>query len=759
MPTNAEEKSNQLWSLLKEKLESAKKASTEFLRKPTTWLQSLQQDFIKTYFSNPDIENLIIQTTSIATTPEDILNFLEENPQLAIATVASGFKGELLILHHIKGFTLEEGEEKKYFALNGSEFTSNLLQTIPQRLFKNEVSSVPNLEFFVENKENDILNTPIEDNTVNETIANSIILPPNVTKALIEAKAYTTEAALKVVLDLTKDMDEQEKEKWSNENEANKNETESIDENSITSEELREGTTSTEWQHNAYKNYLTLNQHMFKWAKSNKREAGYRLSTHETPTSWQTKMNNDLSSNKPNEENNNEQPTNQTGLDPNKRYEAPDHLNFPNNNNMITPPRNQNNTGTRFTFGNEDKTKSNDTTPNLSSPTLEVAINKMAGAMEKFANTQAAQTKEKQKIPNNILQMLLNAGTTDGQEPSEDITENLRDIMRSGQENTQLSLDLMLHKNKASATPTARFVRGIHKGLWAYEPGVPDNVTIMNLPGNLSGTTLENVDITKLKEEEARGRELTEKERGALYGKVTVPAKTMNYLLEKQKAWEAIILECFHPNSVIAEEAVNWREWMEENMNLLKSKTYSADRDLPCRIECMIADLNNQYLTAAKFGVPAETILVADDIRQGITRNTVKPDIPKSILEILHPEKKRSLEKGGEKTQNRDQSQKFQLSRFDKQPREFKMSTEKYRAMIHMQVTEKKVKAPRYEDGNCSECCRFLFLGSCNTNCPRAKAHKCPTTDSTRMNNIRKFIKDCSQTYKNNKKPNDPNFE
>ena len=621
MPSNNEERNDLLWSTLKDKMKKARKATTELMQKPSTWLQSIQQEFIKQYFSSPDIEEQIIKVTSTATNHEDILEFLDENPQLSIVTIASGFKGEITILHHFKGFALEEGDEKTYFTLNGNETTSNLLQVIPQRLLKSEAASVPDQKHFTENKEKDIMSTSFEENAENATIANSIILPPNIAKALIKAKANTAEIALQVVLDLTKETDEREEKNWSKEKE-----TETADDESTTSAESKEGSTNNEWNHKTYKTNLLLLQHLHKWSKlTNKREAGFRLNTHKIPDVWQAKMNNDLQ----NQNNNNtedKQELEQTKLNPNKTYVAPDHIRYAEENHMVTPPRNQNNKETRFTFENEEQTQSlngehtqrKEGTTNLSSPTMEVVMNKMAGALDKFANAQSAQSKEKQKIPNNILQMLRNAGTKDGQEPAEDITENLRDIMRSGQENTQLSLDLMLHKQKATASPTARFVRGIHKGLWAYEPGTPDNVTIMNLPANLSGTSLENIDMPKLKEEEARGRTLTDKERNALYGKVTIPSKTIQYLQEKVKAWEAITTQSFEPDSIIAEEATNWREWLDENVTILKNKTYTSDRDLPVRIECIISDLNNQFLTAAKFEVPRVTILAADDIRQGI---------------------------------------------------------------------------------------------------------------------------------------------
>ena len=100
MPTNPDLRNDQLWSLLKEK--NAKK--TEFMQKPYTWLQSLQQECIKTYLSTRDIKKLvIIKTTSTARDPKDILKFLDENPQLSLATITSGFKGELLVPNHFKG--------------------------------------------------------------------------------------------------------------------------------------------------------------------------------------------------------------------------------------------------------------------------------------------------------------------------------------------------------------------------------------------------------------------------------------------------------------------------------------------------------------------------------------------------------------------------------------------------------------------------------------------------------------------------------
>mmetsp|Transcript_1014 Transcript_1014/g.1668 ORF Transcript_1014/g.1668 Transcript_1014/m.1668 type:complete len:207 (+) Transcript_1014:685-1305(+) len=52
----------------------------------------------------------------------------------------------------------------------------------------------------------------------------------------------------------------------------------------------------------------------------------------------------------------------------------------------------------------------------------------------------------------------------------------------------------------------------------------------------------------------------------------------------------------------------------------------------------------------------------------------------------------------------------------------------------------------------------FIFLGQCNSKCPRTAAHTSPAGNKARMDTLRKFIQDCLLAYKENKKPSDPDF-
>ena len=74
-------------------------------------------------------------------------------------------------------------------------------------------------------------------------------------------------------------------------------------------------------------------------------------------------------------------------------------------------------------------------------------------------------------------------------------------------------------------------------------------------------------------------------------------------------------------------------------MELLEQKSAAEDEDLPCRIERIISELNNQYARASKYGVPSDRIIKANHIRNGIIQGIYKPTISKLAMDILHPPK------------------------------------------------------------------------------------------------------------------------
>jgi hypothetical protein len=262
----------------------------------------------------------------------------------------------------------------------------------------------------------------------------------------------------------------------------------------------------------------------------------------------------------------------------------------------------------------------------------------MAESIEKCANAIASQTKEEEKISSNIRQMLLNLGTLDRKNPAPKLTDSLEDLMNLPSEDVPLSLDIMMNKEKAFASPTLKFLRGIHSGNWTFDTGFPDNCCIVNLPPTLAGTTLENIDMAQLLRREHDTRSaLTEEEHHVLYSSITVPSRSFYFLLNKVKAWKSVTSDCFGPNSVIASEAKNWTDWLTDEMELLQQKAVTEDEDLPCRIECIISALNNQYARASIYGVPSDEIIKANHIRDGIIQGICTPTIPNSVTNILHP--------------------------------------------------------------------------------------------------------------------------
>ena len=784
MPTlkSPQDPSEKLWSDMILELEFEETDEIESPPKPEDWIQSISQPFITTDFNN--MTKILGSITTVSTNTNKTLKFLEENPQLAVLSIASGWQGDIEILHHFKSFNLNDDEEKTTFAINGTSPAAQILQIIPSRLLKTESATVPTLENIIQQQ--NLPQASSDESTEKITMSNSIILPPKFTEALLKAKVTKAEMAYDIIANIVKIEDDNAKKRWKQVNNIEEDEDDPIEDDETTESNEKDNTTKI-WENTFFQQALLILQHLIKWSECGKREQGFRISNHQEPIDWLLQqMWGSPNQNKTKNQDQNESTT----ITPNL-----DHVRFvgrPNIRNPFTTP----NTNTRnFPTLDEQSITSNISSPNTTTnqyqanntinfdaqnqnqTNLAASMFKMAGSIERFANSHAAQVKEKQKISSNIQKMLQNLGTLDGQNPAPELTEALKDLMRSSGENVPLSLDIMMQKKKAYASPTARFQRAIQKGIWTFETGSPDNCCIMNLPSTLAGTPLENIDISKvLGSEDEKGRTLNDQEQSALFSSVTVPSRTFNFLMNKAKAWKTITSDCFTEDSAFAVEAEEWFIWLDENLELLQRKAAAEDKDLPCRIECIMSELNNQYAQAAKYGVPSDKIIRADHIRDGIIQGIYKPNIPRKIMDILHPpNKKRHLDNdrrggggggggggNGGKHGNNDApppKKRWNPVEYKGQPREFKFTSDKYKNVIYLQMTQDKIKPPWYAPGKCQECLRYLLLGNCNDKCNREKAHVNPNNDEKRKEEIRAFIKTATDTYKSTKKPGDQDFD
>ena len=75
---------------------------------------------------------------------------------------------------------------------------------------------------------------------------------------------------------------------------------------------------------------------------------------------------------------------------------------------------------------------------------------------------------------------------------------------------------------------------------------------------------------------------------------------------------------------------------MEEE-EFIAEITRTVDRDLPPKIQCLVASTANDYPTEGRFFVPSDAILDTDDIKRTIKRRYCPYVLLPAIRDILHP--------------------------------------------------------------------------------------------------------------------------
>jgi len=61
------------------------------------------------------------------------------------------------------------------------------------------------------------------------------------------------------------------------------------------------------------------------------------------------------------------------------------------------------------------------------------------------------------------------------------------------------------------------------------------------------------------------------------------------------------------------------------------------DLDLPAKIQCLVAQITNEYFEDARFGLPDDSTLNCNSIKRDILRNTANLTLLPPIRHILHP--------------------------------------------------------------------------------------------------------------------------
>ena len=606
---------------------------------PSTFLDTLATS------ANPtDFKKLVEQLLRITQSQDQskIIPFLQQY-NLTLLTIATGFTKEAALLHH-----LFETDQAAY-ALSGLNSTANTLSLIGTRLFNKTSTSVPTIETLCNpDKISQILNASYDDTDLHSTeVSNSMVLPPKLAHALGQQDFTALDDITAFVKDFVLEEDARLKREWQA--------SLPLDEHGS-----RDLANLPHWENAGIKQYAPLLQALYYWnSLQSPRSAAFRLSNDPIAFNYLKALSEQF---QPTTLSESTQAQNALpdGPNPFSEQQLPPRPATTTTLGSITTSLSSEQKNACTALGLDPTTyalmsamqsqsgpQNHESNPDQA---MSMAFNNLAESLDKFSDATNGAISDKSKLPKVLVQSILNAMTTDGENPADELTPTMKDLMQGSAENTAALLQVIIKKGNASAKPTPRFIRSAKKGKWTHEPGDPDNCSIYGLPQTLVGTPYENIDYDTLKEEELLGRNMTDEERSALYKNVIIPSRTMNYLLMKTKAWLEIIKECFGQDSLMAQEAENWVTFLSENLPHLMARHASFDRDLPARFESFISEQFSEYNDKAKYGVPPSYILDANGQRQALLRGHIKPELSKSVQEALRPtpkdDRKRKPEDG-----------------------------------------------------------------------------------------------------------------
>ena len=726
--------------------------------KPRTWADVHSLNYM-TKNTSPLTEKLLAFPTLI-NHPLDTIALAEELVPIAFITIATGEKHKLAYLHSLN-YVLN-GEETKCFALTGAKTRATALEFNPQQLFKISTAKVPTLDSFIDHMTN---GSPLRESEEIK-ISNSIALPPQFARFImmnINESSPLADSILEKLLKILFRIDQRNYQ-----------------------ENHPDGNSPGNDDYYITKAHLLLIQHLYAYSTmKSARQLCFHISDHDYALKWVQYLDNRLASQLPiyeeieeeeegEETKSDEEPTETTQPPngPQVSFES-DHTQQPHSQR----PRDQTNQPNHFTFTGapsptHQQSSSSQTpphnTPNLNTRSNESALSsaienmtnnhsRFTHQMERLVNATAAKFSDDgtKKIGAIIKEVVCNASTTDGENPSDDLTPFARDILSLPGDQPLIHINILFQKNKIRAKATPKFISAARKGNLTYDNGMPDGLSITQLPQSLVGTDFEDVDMGRLMNMEENGT-ITENDTLTMNKSVLQVARTMHFLQDKARAWKTFCSEYFGPNSYTAQEAEGWSTWIDEHFNELQEIKQSRDKYLPAKIEVAISEQFNRAFRSSMLGVPDESIFNSV-LREGILTNTTYLDLPSTIKQILEQNSnKRKNESNNSSQPNKKAKGAANKITHDNQPREITLTQDQYRTKCIPYVKDNRDKIPQY-DNNTDECLKFDFLGYCNGDCKRKNAHKRVNKGTRRYDNLVKLRNEILQ-YSPNTQDNNQDF-
>eukprot|EP00956_Cyclotella_meneghiniana_P040920 scaffold209200_cov45-Cyclotella_meneghiniana.AAC.1 len=677
---------------------------------------------------------------TLVSDPIDVVLLAQEFSPLSFITIASGEKHNITCIHSLHFF--HENEDARCIGIIGARDRGTAINVNTSQLFKLSTASVPSLEAFLDCALADEDPTEARAST-DIKICNSIPVPSQFASLVMKNTPKNAGIILSRILEacVRTDVDrfkEKEPEKAHPE----------LSDMIITAA------------------HLPLFQHLYAYSKmKSPRQIGFSISDDEYANNWVSEQDAQFLHQTTREEHSHHNPRTS---EPNSQNNPHVSWDSEQNQNPGNNRRTETNEGNHFTFTGSpnaqyQRSTAAQTPPNQGSnhqvdndantrsfvSALESMTNnqsRFTHSMERLVNATASKFNDDgtKKIGNIIKEVVCNASTNDGQNPSPELTPFAKDVLSLPGDQPLILLNILFHKNKIRAQPTPKFIAAMRKGNLTYDSACPDGLSISQLPQSLAGTEFEDLDISRLLNMEENGT-ITEADTLNLNKSVLQVSKTMHYLQDKAKAWSTFCEAYFGDDSYVHLEADSWVTWIDENFNELQEIKATRDKDLPVKIEVAISEQFNRIFRSSMLGVPTESLFYSN-LRDGILNNSTFLTIPSAVKAIVDRSNKRKNENNNNGGPNNKRAKGVANKvTHDNQPKELSLTQDQYRTKAIPYIQQNKEKLPKF-DNNTDECMKFTLLGHCNADCPRCGSHKPVKKGTQRHERLVKLRNDILQS-------------
>jgi hypothetical protein len=163
------------------------------------------------------------------------------------------------------------------------------------------------------------------------------------------------------------------------------------------------------------------------------------------------------------------------------------------------------------------------------------------------------------------------------------------------------------------------------------------NLSSFGCATTMNGTRLEDIDITLALRQDDKDKDLSAKERDAIYGNHVLICTTASQLTKVFHIQASILESYVGANSLIAIWYRDWANFVKEEEDFLAMTTRNTDPDLPPKIQSLVEGTAHDYITEARFYVASDDILDTDDIKKAIKRRYCPYELLPAVQTILHP--------------------------------------------------------------------------------------------------------------------------